>query len=51
MRRDLTINALYYNLNEKKVEDFTGKDRGFENRVVPDAVGGKEDFRGRSVRF
>jgi len=25
MRRDLTINALYYNLNEKKVEDFTGK--------------------------
>ena len=25
IRRDLTINALYYNLNEKKVEDFTGK--------------------------
>lgn len=25
MRRDLTINALFYNLNENKVEDFTGK--------------------------
>lgn len=25
MRRDLTINALFYNLNEGKVEDFTGK--------------------------
>jgi tRNA nucleotidyltransferase/poly(A) polymerase len=25
MRRDLTIGALFYNVNEKKVEDFTGK--------------------------
>ena len=25
MRRDLTIGALFYNLNERKVEDFTGK--------------------------
>lgn len=25
LRRDLTINALFYNLNENKVEDFTGK--------------------------
>ena len=24
-RRDLTINALFYNINEQKVEDFTGK--------------------------
>ena len=24
-RRDLTINALFYNLNDQKVEDFTGK--------------------------
>ena len=24
-RRDLTINALFYNINEDKVEDFTGK--------------------------
>ncbi|CEL95753.1 unnamed protein product [Vitrella brassicaformis CCMP3155] len=28
-RRDLTINALFYNLHEKKVEDFTG--RGIED--------------------
>ena len=24
-RRDLTINALFYNINEGKVEDFTGR--------------------------
>lgn len=24
-RRDLTINALFYNINEESVEDFTGK--------------------------
>ena len=24
-RRDLTINSLFYNINERKVEDFTGK--------------------------
>lgn len=24
-RRDLTINALFYNINESKVEDFTEK--------------------------
>lgn len=29
MRRDATINALFYNLNESKVEDLTG--RGFED--------------------
>jgi tRNA nucleotidyltransferase (CCA-adding enzyme) len=28
-RRDLTINALFYNINEKKVEDFT--ERGIED--------------------
>ena len=25
LRRDLTFNSLFYNINEKKVEDFTGK--------------------------
>lgn len=25
MRRDLTIGAIFYNINERKVEDFTGK--------------------------
>jgi tRNA nucleotidyltransferase (CCA-adding enzyme) len=25
LRRDLTINALFYNINEQRVEDFTGK--------------------------
>ena len=25
LRRDLTFNSLFYNINEQKVEDFTGK--------------------------
>jgi tRNA nucleotidyltransferase (CCA-adding enzyme) len=25
LRRDLTINSLFYNINKKEVEDFTGK--------------------------
>jgi tRNA nucleotidyltransferase (CCA-adding enzyme) len=25
LRRDLTINAMFYNINEGKVEDLTGK--------------------------
>ena len=25
LRRDLTFNSLFYNINEEKVEDFTGK--------------------------
>ena len=25
LRRDLTINSMFYNVNEKKIEDFTGK--------------------------
>lgn len=29
MRRDLTINALFYNVNEEKIEDFTG--HGFDD--------------------
>jgi len=25
LRRDLTINSMFYNINENKVEDYTGK--------------------------
>lgn len=35
-RRDLTINCLFYNINEDKIEDFTGK--------------GLEDLRNRVIR-
>lgn len=36
LRRDLTINSLFYNINERTLEDFTG--RGFD------------DIRGRIIR-
>lgn len=36
MRRDLTINALFYNINERSLEDFTGR--------------GLEDIRSRVIR-
>jgi len=25
LRRDLTINSMFYNINENKIEDYTGK--------------------------
>ena len=35
MRRDLTINALFYNVNDGQVEDFTGRGlHDLANRVV-----------------
>jgi len=34
MRRDLTINALFYNLNTKKVEDYVNGLEHLENRVA-----------------
>ena len=35
MRRDLTINSLFYNVNDGQVEDFTGRGlRDLKNRVV-----------------
>ncbi len=34
-RRDLTINSMFYNINEGKVEDFTGKGIGdLKNRIL-----------------
>ncbi|KAF2645339.1 tRNA nucleotidyltransferase [Massarina eburnea CBS 473.64] len=32
MRRDATVNAMFYNLNTQKIEDFTG--RGFEDMAA-----------------
>ena len=36
-RRDFTVNAMFYNINERKVEDFTG--RGMPGRGSRDVVG------------
>lgn len=34
-RRDLTINSMFYNINEGKVEDFTGKGiEDLKNRIL-----------------
>ena len=33
-RRDLTFNSLFYNINENKIEDFTGKGiEDLENKI------------------
>ena len=41
-RRDLTINALFYNINTGQVEDFTG--RGFDD--LKRAITGFDNFVG-----
>jgi hypothetical protein len=33
-RRDLTINALFYNINTREVEDFTGKVTTFSSQAA-----------------
>jgi tRNA nucleotidyltransferase (CCA-adding enzyme) len=35
MRRDYTINSMFYNINERKIEDFTGNGiKDMENKVI-----------------
>ncbi|KAE8395735.1 hypothetical protein BDV23DRAFT_144652 [Aspergillus alliaceus] len=51
MRRDATINALFYNLNESKVEDFTG--RGFEdmrNQIIRTPLEPYQTFKDDPLR-
>ncbi|EAW14519.1 tRNA adenylyltransferase [Aspergillus clavatus NRRL 1] len=51
MRRDATINALFYNLNESKVEDFTG--RGFEdmrNKIIRTPLEPYQTFKDDPLR-
>jgi tRNA nucleotidyltransferase/poly(A) polymerase len=51
MRRDATINAMFYNLNESKVEDLTG--RGFEdmkNRIIRTPMEPYQTFKDDPLR-
>jgi len=52
-RRDLTINALYYNINTREVEDFTGKVATFNvntNKHLHHMHQGLEDLKNGIVR-
>ena len=46
-RRDLTINSLFYNINTREVEDFTGKglDDLLEHRLIRTPLPPSETFR------
>lgn len=51
LRRDATINALFYNLNESKVEDFTG--RGFSdmrNKIIRTPLEPYQTFKDDPLR-
>jgi len=56
-RRDLTINALFYNLNEDRVEDFVGGLADLEHRVARTPIDPYQTFMDdplrvlRTVRF
>ncbi|CAL5229640.1 g13004 [Coccomyxa viridis] len=59
LRRDLTINSLFYNINTREVEDFTGKglDDLLEHRLIRTPLPPSETFRDdplrvlRAIRF
>ena len=46
-RRDLTINSLFYNINTREVEDFTGKglDDLLEHKLIRTPLPPSETFR------
>ena len=46
-RRDLTINSLFYNINTREVEDFTGKglDDLLEHKLIRTPLPASETFR------
>mmetsp|Transcript_37024 Transcript_37024/g.26911 ORF Transcript_37024/g.26911 Transcript_37024/m.26911 type:complete len:145 (+) Transcript_37024:252-686(+) len=57
-RRDITINALFYNIKERKVEDFTNMGLSdIKNRIIRTPFDPVESFREdamrlmRSIRF
>lgn len=52
LRRDATINALFYNLRESKVEDFTGKGvEDLRNRMIRTPSGPLQTLRADPVRI
>ena len=46
MRRDFTLNALFYNINTAQVEDFTGHGlRDLQTRILRTPLPAIETFR------
>ena len=51
-RRDLTINSLFYNINERKVEDFTGLGlKDLKEKIVRTPLEPKQTFMDDPLRL
>lgn len=51
-RRDLTINSLFYNINERKVEDFTGNGlKDLENKIIRTPIDPVKTFKDDPLRI
>ena len=51
-RRDLSINSLFYNINERKVEDFTNKGiHDLENGIIETPIDAEITFRDDPLRI
>lgn len=51
-RRDLTINTLFYNINERKIEDFTGQGlRDLQLRIARTPVSPLKTFADDPLRI
>ena len=51
-RRDLSINSLFYNINEEKVEDFTNKGiHDLENGIIETPIDAEITFRDDPLRI
>lgn len=52
-RRDFTINSLFYNINTRSVEDFTGKglDDLLEHRMIRTPLPAEDTFRDGIAAF
>lgn len=52
-RRDFTINSLFYNINTRQVEDFTGKglDDLLDHRMIRTPLPAEDTFRDGAIPF
>jgi len=50
IRRDATINALFYNLNSDKLEDFTGGLKDMEKKLIRTPMEPKQTFMDDPLR-
>ena len=50
-RRDFTINALYYNINTGKIEDYVGGVRDIHRRIIRTPIDAKTSFSNDPLRI